>query len=85
MDSTRYRPEFSVVPFIISGTDIRVDVNLPSWDTHYSFMEKPGPFEVGKIGDIKVGGSYRYYASPRPQNQEALYLHLEVSLRWVQC
>lgn len=32
---------------------------------------------MGKIGDIKISGSYRYYATPQPDHQEKLRLNVE--------
>lgn len=79
VSATQYRPEFSVVPFSVEAKDIRVDLGLPLWDTHRS-VDGSLNVEIGKIGDISVEGSYRFYAEPKPDHQEALTLHLEVSL-----
>lgn len=87
VDSSRYRPEFSVVPFTIDAKNVVVSVSLPKWDTHRSFG-KP-LWEVGKVGDIMVAGSYRYYSKPSPDHIEKLKLHLEAekvafkALGWV--
>ncbi|WRT63261.1 uncharacterized protein IL334_000164 [Kwoniella shivajii] len=75
--STQYRPEFSIVPFSVSLDDAKVELCVPKWDTHRAFG--PDAFEVGKIGSIKAKGSYLYYSVPRPDHQETLDLHLEVS------
>lgn len=74
VDSTRFRPEFSVVPFTIEAKDVIVSLSLPTWDTHRTFGEPS--VEVGKIGDFLVSGSYRYYAKPMPDHTEKLKLHL---------
>jgi hypothetical protein len=85
--STRYRPEFSVVPFTVDAKNAVVELSLPSWDTHRSFGAPS--LEVGRIGDIRVSGSYRYYARPQPDHVEKLKLHLEaegvafLALGWV--
>lgn len=79
VSATQYRPEFSVVPFSVEARDIRVEIGLPLWDTHRG-VDGTLDVEIGKIGDISVEGSYRFYAEPRPDHQETLTLHLEVSL-----
>lgn len=86
--STRYRPEFSSVPFTVDAKDVLVDVRLPSWDTHRTFNPEPS-LEVGRVGDITVSGSYRYYATHSPDHQEKLKLTLDAenvafkALGWV--
>ncbi|GMK54228.1 hypothetical protein CspeluHIS016_0108140 [Cutaneotrichosporon spelunceum] len=85
--STRYRPEFSVVPFTVDAKNAIVELSLPSWDTHRSFGTPS--LEVGRIGDVRVSGSYRYYARPQPDHVEKLELHIEaesvafLALGWV--
>lgn len=77
VSATQYRPEYSVVPFSIEARDLRVDVGIPRWDTHRA-TDGSQTIEVGKIGELSVGGSYRYYAEPKPDHQESLNLHVEV-------
>ena len=79
VSATQYRPEFSVVPFSVEAEDIRVELGIPLWDTHRG-VDGSLDVEIGKIGDISVEGSYRFYAEPKPDHQETLTLHLEVSL-----
>jgi hypothetical protein len=74
--TTQYRPEFSVVPFTVDLSDVKVKINLPKWDTHRTFGSGEA-LEVGKIGYLTAKGSYRYYATPKPDHQEELVLHLE--------
>lgn len=76
VDTTRYRPEMSTLPFSINLQDARVELCVPKWDTHRSFG-KGDSLEVGKIGNVTATGSYRYYATPKPEHQENLMLHLE--------
>ena len=78
VSATQYRPEFSVVPFSVVAQDIRVVLGLPTWDTHRG-TDGSQDVEIGRIGDIAVEGSYRFYAEPKPDHQETLTLHLEVS------
>lgn len=88
MASTRYRPDFSTVPFTVDAKDVLVNIRLPSWDTHRTFNLDPS-VEVGRVGDIAVSGSYRYYAHPSPEHQEKLKLYLSAervafkALGWV--
>jgi hypothetical protein len=77
VSATQYRPEFSVVPFSVEAKDIKVELGLPRWDTHRG-INGSQVVEIGKIGDINVDGSYRYYSEPKPDHQETLNLHLEV-------
>ena len=76
--ATQYRPEFSVIPFSVQLTDTRVELSIPKWDTHRAFGIGDS-IEIGKIGDLTATGTYRYYSVPRPDHQEVLTLHLEVS------
>ena len=75
--TTSYRPEFSIVPFSVNASDMRFELSVPRWDTHRSYGAEE-IFEVGKIAQLEVKGSYRYYAEPKPEHQETLTLHLEV-------
>lgn len=59
----------------MDAKNAHVELSLPSWDTHRSFGEPS--LEVGRIGDVRVSGSYRYYARPSPDHVEKLKLHLE--------
>lgn len=74
--AVHYRPEFSVVPFTIHMSRPKVHMCVPKWDTHRSSDEA---LEVGKVGDLTARGSYRYYASPKPDHQEHLTLHLDAN------
>ena len=76
--TTQYRPELAVIPFTVNLKDARVELCLPRWDTHRAFGDA-NPLEVGKIGEVTASGSYLYYSVPRPDHQETLKLHLEVS------
>lgn len=78
VSATQYRPELAVVPFSVHLTDARVELCIPKWDTHRSFGTGK-IIEVGKIGDLTASGSYRYYSAPRPDHEEKMTLHLEVS------
>ncbi|KAL1409648.1 Macrophage colony-stimulating factor 1 receptor [Vanrija albida] len=77
VSTTRYRPEFSIVPFTINAHDADVGITLPVWDTHRSFGTGGDSIPVGKIGRIDVSGSYRYYSSVKPDHQETLKLHID--------
>ena len=75
--STQYRPETSIVPFTVDASNGRMELGVPKWDTHRAFGSDV--VEVGKLGQLNISGSYRYYSSPSPDHQETLTLHLEVS------
>jgi hypothetical protein len=80
VSATQYRPEFSVVPFSLEARDLIVEIGVPRWDTHRGVNGEQS-YEIGKIGELSVGGSYRYYAEPKPDHQESLTLHVEVRAR----
>lgn len=81
VDTTLYRPELSTIPFAVSLHDAIVNLKLPAWDTHRSFSQSESDYvEVGKVGNVSANGSYTFYSMPRPDHQETLKLHLEVSI-----
>lgn len=77
VSATQYRPEFSIVPFTLEAQDLVVVIGVPRWDTHRAVNGEQA-YEIGKIGELSVVGSYRYYAEPKPDHLESLTLHLEV-------
>ena len=77
VNATQYRPELAVVPFSVHLNDARIDLSVPTWDTHRCFGTADF-IEIGKIGDLTATGSYRYYSTPQSDHQETLSLHLEV-------
>lgn len=78
IDSTTFRPISSVVPFSLAAPDLSVSLTLPRWNTH-SMNLRP---EIGRIGELSVGGSYRYFTDVRPDNVDKLRLDINVRA-WV--
>lgn len=74
VDSTIFRPVSSVVPFTFTVPDILVSLTLPRWNTH-SMNPRP---EIGRIGELTVTGSYRYFSDVRSDNVDKLRLNIDV-------
>ena len=74
IDSTTFRPLSSVVPFSFLAPDLLISLNLPRWNTH-SMNLRP---EIGRIGELSVTGSYRYFSDIRPDNVDKLLLNIDV-------
>ena len=74
IDSTAFRPVSSVVPFSFVAPDLLVSLTLPRWNTH-SMNLRP---EIGRIGELSVTGSYRYFSDVRPDNVDKLRLDIDV-------
>ena len=74
IDSTTFRPISSVVPFSFVAPDLSVSLTLPRWNTH-SINPRP---EIGRIGELCVTGSYRYFSDVRPDNVDKLRLDIDV-------
>ena len=74
IDSTTFRPISSVVPFSLVAPDLLVSLTLPRWNTH-SMNLRP---EIGRIGELSVSGSYRYFSDVRPDNVDKLRLDIDV-------
>lgn len=74
IDSTTFRPVSSVVPFSFAVPDLLISLTLPRWNTH-SMNLRP---EIGRIGELSVTGSYRYFSDVRPGNVDKLRLDIDV-------
>ena len=70
---------FSVIPFSVTGSPINVDLNLPSWNTN-TILGTPEILSVGQIGELRLDGSYTYFADVRPDNVDCLRLSIMVRL-----
>ena len=82
VDTSRYRPESSLIPFTVNLENAKISLILPTWDTHHTFtctdaLDPSRPFEIGKVSACTASGSYRYYSTPHPDHQETLMLHLD--------
>jgi len=77
IDSTTFRPLSSVVPFSVMVPDLLISLNLPRWNTH-SMNLRP---EIGRIGELNVTGSYRYFSDVRLDNVDKLLVNINVRTR----
>ena len=57
MPFTKYRPEFSEVSFSVEAPNPVVSLTLPAWNT-YNLHPTPDRTQLGKIGRLRVDGSY---------------------------
>jgi len=78
INSTVFRPLSSVVPFSCTAPDLLISLTLPRWNTH-SMNLRP---EVGRIGELSVTGSYRYFSDVRSDNVDKLLLNIDVRM-WI--
>jgi hypothetical protein len=74
----RFRPESSTIPFSVQGTNIHLDMSLPIWHSQNAFGT-PNTSRFGKVDDLRLRGSYLYYANPSPDHVESLTLFILVS------
>lgn len=74
IDSSTFRPVSSVVPFSLTAPDVSVFLTLPRWNTH-SMNPRP---EIGRVEELVVTGSYRYFSDVRPDNVDKLRLNINV-------
>lgn len=77
IDSTTFRPLSSAVPFSVMAPDLLISLTLPRWNTH-SMNLRP---EIGRIGELNVTGSYRYFSDVRPDNVDKLLVKIDVRTR----
>ncbi|CAL1706934.1 unnamed protein product [Somion occarium] len=70
---TKFRPVSTAVAFFMDAPDIAVSLSLPRWNTHNLY---PGPHrsDIGRVGRLRLDGSYRYYAEVHPEYVDQLVL-----------
>ncbi|TFY67887.1 hypothetical protein EVG20_g3774 [Dentipellis fragilis] len=71
--SERYMPASTTIPFVVDAPDIHVSLTLPRWNTHSLHAIEPTT-HIGRIGLLRVEGSYLYFAEIREENIEQLRL-----------
>ncbi|KAA1471307.1 hypothetical protein DENSPDRAFT_799140 [Dentipellis sp. KUC8613] len=72
--SERYIAASTTIPFVVDAPDIRVSLTLPRWNTHSLHAIEPTT-HIGRIGLLRVEGSYLYFAEVREENIEQLRLN----------
>lgn len=77
---TKYRPDLTVVSFWIEGADVRVSLTLPRWNTRSLYSAPHRNSDIGRIGLLRMDGSYTYYSDIHPENIDQLKLSFMVSI-----
>ncbi|KZO94333.1 hypothetical protein CALVIDRAFT_517511 [Calocera viscosa TUFC12733] len=78
IDSTRWRPQCSEVPFTLDIPDVSFRMSFPQWNTHGAFVtERTTHF--GNSPVLKIGGSYTYYAGVHRDFIDCLKLNVTAS------
>ncbi|KAF8893814.1 hypothetical protein BD779DRAFT_1669348 [Infundibulicybe gibba] len=75
--SVTFRPESTSIPFYVEVPNMSIDFSLPRWHTHTLYAPRDGA-NLGRVGYLRINGSYRYYASVREDNVEQLQLNFDV-------
>lgn len=75
--SNKFRPESTTIPFRISGDSIVLNLALPRWNTHATHASADGN-TIGRLGTLKLNGSYQYFSEVRPEFVEQLKLNFVV-------
>jgi len=74
----RFRPESSTIPFSVQGTDLALNMFMPTWHTQNTFGGVTAT-QIGKVDKLRLRGSYLYYADVTPEHVECLTLFIYVS------
>lgn len=77
--SNVFTPEFTSIPFSVTGRNTVVDFSLPRWSTHALHAPKQG-ITLFHTESLNISGSYLYFAEVREENIDQLKLDFEVSL-----
>ncbi|KZT28945.1 hypothetical protein NEOLEDRAFT_1057065 [Neolentinus lepideus HHB14362 ss-1] len=81
IDSDKFRPLSSTVPFWIEAPDVKVDLTLPRWHTH-AIAATPDTPNVGRIGLFHLDASYQYFTDVRDDNVDQLKLSFTANVVW---
>lgn len=76
--SNVFRPHITSIPFTVEAPDIVVLLSLPRWNTHSSLTTRKNGSPIGKIGLLRLSGSYLYHSEVREGNLEQLKLRISV-------
>ncbi|KAA8910540.1 hypothetical protein FN846DRAFT_938964 [Sphaerosporella brunnea] len=82
MDFREFRPQSSTVAFTVENVNIEekgglveVGVRMPGWNTWNSSLKQPE--SLGKVAQIKLKGSYEFYADTTPSLIDTLSLDID--------
>ncbi|TFK75375.1 hypothetical protein BDN72DRAFT_832240 [Pluteus cervinus] len=71
--SNKFRPESTTIPFHVEIPDPSLSLSLPRWNTHALHAPADGN-TLGKLGTLRINGSYQYFAEVREEYVEQLKL-----------
>ena len=74
----KYRPVMTVIPFLVIAPNSHISLTLPRWNTHM-LQGAAAITKLGRIGLLRVDGSYQYFAEVRDDSVEQLRLKFYVS------
>ena len=77
----RFRQELTMISFVVEVPDPAVSLSLPRWNTNALHAPREGN-SLGKIGFLRINGSYRYFTDVRKDHVEQLKLKFMVSHRY---
>lgn len=74
--SDQFEPVTSTVGFSVEAERLALEMTVPQWDTHKSFVSD-AERQFMTVGQVKVDGSYLFYAEVHPDNVERLVLNVD--------
>jgi hypothetical protein len=81
VDSNQFRPISSTIPFWVDAPNVMFHLTLPRWNTHS--LRVAFRREIGRIGDFRLSGYYRYFSEARQDNLDQL--KLDIHVRFICC
>ncbi|KAK4051737.1 Macrophage colony-stimulating factor 1 receptor [Microbotryomycetes sp. JL221] len=73
--SDKYRMAVSEVQFKLAAYNLNLNMSLPEWNTHASFLtDRSATFAT--TPELTLNGKYRFYAQAHPNNVERLELNV---------
>ncbi|KAG5639402.1 hypothetical protein H0H81_002934 [Sphagnurus paluster] len=73
--SNKYRPENTIIPFLLEIPDASLSLSLPRWNTNAMHAPKDGN-SLANVRLFRIEGSYEYYAEVREDYVEQLKLNI---------
>ncbi|EJT99737.1 hypothetical protein DACRYDRAFT_101324 [Dacryopinax primogenitus] len=84
IDSTRWRPQCSEVPFTIDIPDVSFHMSFPLWNTHGAFAT-PCTTHFGTSPALAISGSYCWFASTNREFVDRLRLDVRAERTVFKC
>ena len=72
-----FRQESTTISFVVEVPDPAVSLSLPRWNTNALHAPREGN-SLGKIGFLRINGSYQYFSDVRKDHVEQLKLKFTV-------